>query len=943
MCPLCPRCAETDAPCANKFGNNFEPWGGIAGMTAANGCVIEYQHNNNPHAHGNAHQVSAYQHKTLEDIKVLIESDLLDPNTIFEYQTALHREDHYDHEQHSEAVAALEKAWRSNNSGAEHDALCQYPDLVLQDHSRNLWNGTMNLPEAVTDAVKYSTEYKKEAQFVMSRCNHHIHLPDPKTGVRIPLPGCRSKKARNKCKAQFPFIKKLTKNPKVICRGNARKYGLRPSGSRNALGSLLTNRRCMWFSGCAPAMALIFRCNTHTAPNYRVPPTARTHDPDCTHNCLDKKTSRLLTAIAYRAQRNTTGYYTGYMQKRQPVGAFELKQAALNLKFLEDKLQSKSHAAQFHHAANRMLSDLEFRGHVRPITEEFNLAGNFHQHDVCNAEFYRTYRNVSFYGAGLLRRLRSLKDALRNNDTKTLLLRRPFPHQRPGNKFRVSFDDAYGYRGKSPSLYYLSPWEFTALWQLEYLKPPSSYGSNAKTAWTEEGWKYYEETKGNTKAPAPKPGEHYIVVACMDPFKYISYQDSNETALLRHSVVMVRNKIPYVPQPDGTPLPTTHLSEEERCRIFSVYLRPWVLNTEDASPHVPFLADIDILVSDALAATCFDRKKRLRAKVLHYPRVNSSGEAFLRCYAKAWKDYRCGHVVSRYAARAIVQFAASHLADSLEEAEDDQEAPSTRERAPIDTSWMSLAAVHSILRRTASVETSKLDSEEQGKASKFAHQVEAAKEISEKLWSVPEEHASSRGSFNKQGSIACQESEKPMGKDSGKARENSGSAKMDASLCYKAFKKKKADEWLHSLQAAHNEKKPSAEQLLCIQAVVQRCVQEARDELNNVEYRSEPLRLILHGVPGECFYSPRYLYLISPITSYRHIGIYVCLLSILFLVSSNQLLAIVLGMVSAFSFAIGTELCIYTIRSEDFSKQMRLHKYLLVCFSIFSWKLALNF
>ena len=105
MCPLCPRCAETEAPCANKFGNNFEPWGGIAGMTAANGCVIEYQHNNNPHAHGNAHQVSAYQHETLEDIKVLIERDLLDLETIIEYQTALHREDRFEHEKHIEAVS----------------------------------------------------------------------------------------------------------------------------------------------------------------------------------------------------------------------------------------------------------------------------------------------------------------------------------------------------------------------------------------------------------------------------------------------------------------------------------------------------------------------------------------------------------------------------------------------------------------------------------------------------------------------------------------------------------------------------------------------------------------------------------------------------------------------------------------------------------------------
>ena len=85
-------------------------------------------------------------------------------------------------------------------------------------------------------------------------------------------------------------------------------------------------------------MAIIFRCNTHTAPNYRVPLTTRTHDPDCTLDCLDNENSTKTTAIAYRAMRNTTGYYTGYMQKRQPVGVFETKQATANLKFLEAKV-----------------------------------------------------------------------------------------------------------------------------------------------------------------------------------------------------------------------------------------------------------------------------------------------------------------------------------------------------------------------------------------------------------------------------------------------------------------------------------------------------------------------------------------------------------------------------------------------------------------------------
>ena len=99
---------------------------------------------------------------------------------------------------------------------------------------------------------------------------------------------------KNKCKHDFPMTKRLTEVRKVICKGNARRYGLRPSGRRNALGSLLTKRRGAWLSGCAPSMAIAFRCNTHTAPNYRVPPTAVTHDPECQRNCLDKDVLSML-------------------------------------------------------------------------------------------------------------------------------------------------------------------------------------------------------------------------------------------------------------------------------------------------------------------------------------------------------------------------------------------------------------------------------------------------------------------------------------------------------------------------------------------------------------------------------------------------------------------------------------------------------------------------
>ena len=208
--------------------------------------------------------------------------------------------------------------------------------------------------------------------------------------------------------------------------------------------------------------------------------------------------------------------------------------------------------------------------------------------------------------------------------------------------------------------------------------------------WTQAGLDYVEEMKENKMAPAPKPGEHYVVIDCQDPAKYLSYPHSDTTELLRHNVVMVRWKRPHVPRPTATPLPTTQLSEEERGRMFSVYLRPWVLSPEHASAHVPLLADIDILVSDVLSTLQFQRdvqenikRRRLRAKqhdpcytllssFQQYPKVDHTGKAFQRSYGKAWKDYRCKHVVSRNAAKIIQQFAASHLADSLEAAEDDE-------------------------------------------------------------------------------------------------------------------------------------------------------------------------------------------------------------------------------------------------------------------------------
>ena len=56
-----------------------------------------------------------------------------------------------------------------------------------------------------------------------------------------------------------------------------------------------------------------------------------------------------------------------------------------------------------------MLGDLEFRGHARLATEEFNLAANHDDKDVTRAEFLRSFVTRTFLGSELLKREEQLK------------------------------------------------------------------------------------------------------------------------------------------------------------------------------------------------------------------------------------------------------------------------------------------------------------------------------------------------------------------------------------------------------------------------------------------------------------------------------------------------------------------------------------------------------
>ena len=248
---------------------------------------------------------------------------------------------------------------------------------------------------------------------------------------------------------------------RVICQGNARKFGLRVVGKRNALWLTLNRRTCVRQSGTTPSFGAGIRSNTHTCPNYRLPPLAGFHDDElCKRNCVRVEPHELkrVCKLAQRAQREATGYFCGYTCKRQPVGRFELREILKLMNFVEAGLVGRKAGAQMNRARSKMVSDLHHRSMIRVAPEEFNLAANHHPHDVGNAEFIRTYMNVDFHGGKLSQRLEAEKNVVCR--TRRYILP-TLPGATDKKEIHVKlFDDFYGYRGKDPRVYYLSPWEF---------------------------------------------------------------------------------------------------------------------------------------------------------------------------------------------------------------------------------------------------------------------------------------------------------------------------------------------------------------------------------------------------------------------------------------------------------------------------------------------------
>ena len=281
LCPDCPHCA-----CNDQWGQGFHVGGGVLGLVKGICGAIEYQSNSAPHFHGHVYTATVWQ----QPLKVLaeqVEQQLMTKEKIFQFHQWVHNEVYFDKAKQELDEAAVERSWAGNYQEEAKNQLSLWPQFLANDHGASPWlDASMTEAAAMTEAADYKNAYKAAVQEKMLHYQHHVHPWDKERKERKLLPACHKKGSHKKCKHNFP--KKLNLMPRVICRGNSRKYGVSTRGRRNALGAVLGQRHNEWLSGTAPAFSLMLMGNSHTAPNFRVPLCKSTHDEDCKRKCLEK-------------------------------------------------------------------------------------------------------------------------------------------------------------------------------------------------------------------------------------------------------------------------------------------------------------------------------------------------------------------------------------------------------------------------------------------------------------------------------------------------------------------------------------------------------------------------------------------------------------------------------------------------------------------------------
>ena len=614
-----PRCR-----CTDRFGSNSRPMGGIFGVAAALLGAVENQHLGTLHFHGFVYLANLYQHCSLAEIARKIRESAHLADAVKAWHAWVHREEHWDPEGHCARLATLETEWRQNFRSSEHVGLCRWPVYLDQAAPKTKWEEGCDLAQCDADASSFKKAYEADAQMIFSKVQHHHH-PDGKPLTHCIKKGC---KHGDKCKHGFPKTSLLTPvggpRSRVVCPQLAKEAGLKVNGARNALGEILGPRNDEFLSGTCPALAVVFRDNTHTAPNNRLPLIDDvTHDPDC----LCRKGARAETAeahlrrIAFAVQRsmsNSTRYIGGYISKVQRVGKKARELAKTCLSTLAERLHGKSEMQQTLNTVHRCIGDWEAKGVARTIFEEMNLAHFADRPNPLAAECITSCPVADFYADCFLKIVAEETGAGRapaRRRHKWVLFTETGDVATPPD----ASARAYAWRPGAVDLKTLSPYEFVRFYEVVSTRPPPRDSSKLSSSWT-----YWVGHPPAAADGPPRPSEHYKVKPPSADSGYFALEEDPCDEEFAHMYVIVPRSVPAMPVFIRSIMPQPDMTSERRSAILSAYFRPWTLVCKYGSAR-------------GLAPL---------AKHLNVPPKRQRTGKTAPSFRKALKDYLRGHIVS---------------------------------------------------------------------------------------------------------------------------------------------------------------------------------------------------------------------------------------------------------------------------------------------------------
>ena len=454
------------------------------------------------------------------------------------------------------------------------------------------------------------------------------------------------------------------------------------------------------------------------------------------------------------------------------------------------------------------------------------------QRGVLSAEFVCTYRNETFPGTQLMKRFdqESRAPGRPRRVAKVTPTVSPSNSEQHGNFWLRHFEDLYGWRGcnkHNPGVFLLSPWEFVQRWDIKHLPDPSD--SRKLSVW--------KDPEAQTEYEPNVEKESNVI---------LFFPDIPGDFQLRDKFFLQKRKAPIAPAALNAPLPHKQKTKEQRCKVLSLYFRPWTLDHAEATDDVVHITQLNVRKRET-ADACTQRMHRRRVR----GKQNAPDGYGLpaRSFRDAWTEYIRGNIVTKTAAQIIKQVMLTCCGtEPAGDEEDDEEQVNATKVAP-DENRLPLERIHAVLDRqsesTGNKKAARLqekDCEEDVDATALRQStaINSAMQLTAKLWSRTattwddtevDISRTSLGEFPSNSKPRSKRKKRTQKQD--KFHNFQCKAHMD-------WDEAKVAVWLSTLQGG--DEKPTVEQIQLLERIIGRCRQEAADFRRAAEAVAEPAR-----------------------------------------------------------------------------------------------------